>query len=41
MLAVLPVQLFTYHTALQRGTNPDVMRGDQSAHARARAELSL
>jgi glucosamine--fructose-6-phosphate aminotransferase (isomerizing) len=41
ILAVVPLQLFTYHTALRRGANPDVMRGDEPAHAHARAELSL
>ncbi|MFQ5830558.1 MAG: hypothetical protein ACE5JD_15600 [Candidatus Methylomirabilia bacterium] len=41
LLAVVPLQLFTYHLALQRGRNPDTMRGDQPAHARARASFSL
>jgi len=41
ILAVVPLQLFTYHLALQLGTNPDTMRGDQPAHGRARAGLSL
>ena len=41
ILTVVPLQLFTYHTALLRGTNPDTMRADQPAHARARAALSL
>ncbi|MFQ5898098.1 MAG: SIS domain-containing protein [Candidatus Methylomirabilia bacterium] len=41
LLAVVPLQLFTYHLALQQGTNPDTMRGDQPAHDRARAGLSL
>jgi glucosamine--fructose-6-phosphate aminotransferase (isomerizing) len=39
--AVVPLQLFTYHLALQRGVNPDTMRADQPAHGRARASLSL
>jgi glucosamine 6-phosphate synthetase-like amidotransferase/phosphosugar isomerase protein len=38
---VVPLQLFTYHLALQRGVNPDTMRADQPAHGRARAGLSL
>lgn len=38
---VVPLQLFTYYTALRRGTNPDTMRTDQPAHGRARAALSL
>lgn len=41
ILTVVPLQLFTYHTALLRGTNPDTMRADQPAHGRARASLSL
>jgi len=41
ILAVVPLQLFTYHLALERGANPDTMRGDQSAHSRARAGFSL
>jgi glucosamine--fructose-6-phosphate aminotransferase (isomerizing) len=41
ILAVVPLQLLTYHTALLRGANPDTMRADQPAHGRARARLSL
>ncbi len=41
ILAVVPLQLFTYHLALLRGTNPDTMRADQPAHGRARAVFSL
>jgi glucosamine--fructose-6-phosphate aminotransferase (isomerizing) len=41
ILAVVPLQLFTYHLALLRGVNPDTMRGDQAAHGRARSLLSL
>ncbi len=41
MLAAVPLQLFTYHLALLRGTNPDTMRGDQPAHGRGRAAYSL
>jgi len=41
ILAVVPLQLFTYHTALRRGVNPDTMRGDQPAHGRARSAISL
>ncbi|MBI4611729.1 MAG: SIS domain-containing protein [Candidatus Rokubacteria bacterium] len=41
ILAVVPLQLFTYHLAVRRGTNPDTMRGDQPAHGRARASFSL
>lgn len=41
ILTVVPLQLFTYHLALVRGVNPDTMRGDQPAHGRARAGLTL
>ena len=41
ILSVVPLQLFTYHLALERGTNPDTMRAHQPAHGRARAGLSL
>ncbi|MBI4635633.1 MAG: SIS domain-containing protein [Candidatus Rokubacteria bacterium] len=41
ILAVVPLQLFTYHTALERRVNPDTMRADQPAHGRARAALQL
>ena len=41
ILAVVPLQLLTYHLALVLGTNPDTMRTDQAAHARALAAVSL
>jgi glucosamine--fructose-6-phosphate aminotransferase (isomerizing) len=41
ILAVVPCQLFTYHTAVLRGVNPDTMRTDEPAHARARAAFDL
>src|SRR5438132_328388 len=41
ILTVVPLQLFTYHLALVRQVNPDTMRGDQPAHGRARASLTL
>ena len=41
ILAVVPLQLFTYHLALQRGANPDTMRAEQAAHGRARAGFTL
>lgn len=41
ILTVVPLQLFTYHLALTRGTNPDTMRLDEPAHGRARAGLSF
>jgi glucosamine--fructose-6-phosphate aminotransferase (isomerizing) len=41
LLAVVPLQLFTYHLALQCGCNPDTMRGHEPPHGRARAGLKL
>src|SRR5262245_42318112 len=41
LLTVIPLQLFTYHTAVLRGVNPDTMRADQPAHGRARVVVSL
>lgn len=41
ILAVVPLQLLTYHLALHRGVNPDIMRSDQPAHGRALASLAL
>jgi glucosamine--fructose-6-phosphate aminotransferase (isomerizing) len=41
ILTIVPLQLFTYHLALVRGVNPDTMRGDQPAHGRALAALTL
>ncbi len=41
LLAVVPLQLFTYHLALRRGVNPDTMRADQPVHGRARATIEL
>jgi glucosamine--fructose-6-phosphate aminotransferase (isomerizing) len=41
ILTVVPLQLLTYHLAVHRRVNPDTMRGDQPAHGRARAGLSL
>jgi glucosamine--fructose-6-phosphate aminotransferase (isomerizing) len=40
IVAVVPLQLFTYHLALARGVNPDIMRSDEPAHARVLAWLS-
>ncbi|MGH7278038.1 MAG: hypothetical protein ACREJG_05060, partial [Candidatus Rokuibacteriota bacterium] len=39
LLAIVPLQLFAYHTAVRRGANPDLMHGDAPAHARARETL--
>jgi len=41
LLAIVPLQLFTYHLALQRRVNPDTMRADQPDHGRARALMAL
>lgn len=41
ILTVAPLQLFVYHTAIRRGVNPDLTRGDQPEYARARTALSL
>jgi glucosamine--fructose-6-phosphate aminotransferase (isomerizing) len=35
ILAVVPLQLLAYHLALEAGTNPDTMRANEPAHARA------
>ena len=40
LLAVVPLQLLAYHVAVARGRNPDLLRGDDPAHARARAALA-
>jgi len=40
ILAVVPLQLLAYHVAVARGRNPDLLRGDDPAHARARAALA-
>ncbi|PYM17967.1 MAG: glutamine--fructose-6-phosphate aminotransferase [Candidatus Rokuibacteriota bacterium] len=41
ILTVVPLQLFTYHLALARGVNPDLMRADVPEHGRARSVMSL
>ncbi len=40
LLTVVPLQLLAYHVAVARGRNPDLLRGDDPAHARARAALA-
>ena len=37
ILAVVPLQLLAYHLAVRRGANPDTLRAEEPAHARARA----
>ena len=41
ILAIVPLQLFTYHLALKAGANPDTMRTEQEAYARARAAAGV
>ena len=38
--AVVPLQLLTYHLAVQSGANPDTLRAEQPAHGRARAAVT-
>ena len=40
ILAVVPLQLLTYHIALESGANPDTMRAHEPAHARAHEAFS-
>ncbi len=41
LTCLIPLQLFSYHLALGRGTNPDVFRLDDPRFARARARVRL
>ena len=41
ILAVVPLQLLTYHLALELATNPDTMRAHEPSHARAQDAFSL
>ncbi|MBI1736605.1 MAG: SIS domain-containing protein [Candidatus Rokubacteria bacterium] len=41
IVAVVPLQLLTYHLALARGVNPDTMRTHEPAYGRARGAMSL
>lgn len=41
LVAVIPLQLLTYYTALLRRANPDTTRTDDPRYARARASLKL
>jgi glucosamine--fructose-6-phosphate aminotransferase (isomerizing) len=40
IVAVVPLQLLTYHLAVKAGANPDAMRAEQAGHGRARAALA-
>jgi glutamine---fructose-6-phosphate transaminase (isomerizing) len=41
ILAIVPLQLLTYHLAVKAGANPDTMRTEQPAYARARAAAGV
>lgn len=41
ILAIAPLQLLTYHLALEAGANPDTTRAHEPAYARALAAFSL
>ena len=41
LTCLMPLQLFTYHLALQRGTNPDSFRLDDPRFAAAMARVKL
>ena len=41
ILTVVPLQLLTYHLALEAGTNPDTMRAHEPPYDRARDAFSL
>jgi len=41
ILTIVPLQLFIYHVAVQRGVNPDLTRSDDPAYGRARSALTL
>ena len=41
ILAVVPLQLLAYHLAVHHGVNPDTLRAEEPAHARARAAFTL
>lgn len=40
IVAVVPLQLLTYHLAVKAGADPDTMRAEQPGHARARSILA-
>ena len=40
IVAVVPLQLLTYHLAVKAGADPDTLRVEQPAHGRARAALA-
>lgn len=41
LTTLVPMQLFTYHLALQRKTNPDIFRKDDPRFARVSAKIKL
>jgi glucosamine--fructose-6-phosphate aminotransferase (isomerizing) len=40
LLAIVPLQLFAYHTAIREGANPDATRAESPVHARARGLIA-
>jgi glutamine---fructose-6-phosphate transaminase (isomerizing) len=40
IVTVVPLQLLAYHVAVAHGRNPDLLRADDPAHARARAAVA-
>jgi glucosamine--fructose-6-phosphate aminotransferase (isomerizing) len=36
IVAVVPLQLLTYHLAVKAGANPDTIRAEQASYGRAR-----
>jgi len=41
IVAIVPLQLLTYHLAVKAGANPDSIRGEQPPYARARATAGV
>jgi glutamine---fructose-6-phosphate transaminase (isomerizing) len=41
LTCLVPLQLFAYHLALARGTNPDIFRTDDARFARVRSSVQL
>jgi glucosamine--fructose-6-phosphate aminotransferase (isomerizing) len=41
IVAIVPLQLLTYHLAVKAGANPDTMRAEQPPYARARAAAGV
>jgi glucosamine--fructose-6-phosphate aminotransferase (isomerizing) len=41
LVHIVPLQLFTYYIAIERGTNPDTAREHEPAHSRAKSHYQL